>query len=214
MVEYEYSLNLENYIWDTISISIILLIASLIIVFNTVISEITFYTTLEDLTLKIIVPSIVTVIVHELTHIMSATILGYKAKIGYGRVKFAPVFYVRVKGAMVKKHYITIALTPLIAFSTITLILALTIQNIIAKEILSTIFVMNIAGSSGDILLTLSAIKIDEGALIEDYGTSIVSNKPIPKPYSRIAGIILKIITIILLISVTVQLEVDIGSMP
>jgi len=212
-VEYKYSLDLKNYVWDITSISVILLVASLTIIFNTVVSEITFYTTL-DFTLKIIVPLVLTVIIHELVHIASAIMLGYKAKIGYGRVKFTPVFYVRIKDGIMRKHYITITLTPLIAFSTITLILALITPNILAKEILSTMFIMNTAGSSGDIVLTLSAIKIDKKALIEDYGTSIVSNKPIPKPYSRTVGLILKIITIMLLILIAVQLKIEIGKIP
>lgn len=206
MVEYKYSLDLKNYVWDITSISIILLITSLIIVLNIVASEIAFYTIL-DFTLKIMVPLVLTVIVHELIHIVSAIMLGYKAKIGYGRVKFTPVFYVRIKDRIMKKHYITITLTPLIVFSTITIVLALIIPNMLAKEILSVMFIMNMAGSSGDIILTLSAIKIDKKALIEDYGTLIVSNKPVPKPYNRTIGLILKIITIMLLILIAAQLK-------
>jgi len=209
VLKHEHILHLRKYVWDITALSIILLIISSAIVFTIVTSEITFQNT-RDVFLKIFTPLILTVIFHELVHVITAVKLGYKVKVGYGRIKFNPVFYVKVVGGIKKKHYIAITLSPLITLSSTSIVLASIIPNVLIKEILSILFIMNTAGSSGDVLLALSASKIPGEALIEDYGTMITSDKLIPRPYSEKISLLIRILTLLIIVATIILFKIKI----
>ena len=205
----KYTLHLRRYVWDITSLSILLLIVSSTIVFTVVTPGITFQTA-ADMLLKIFVPPILTIIFHELLHVITAIKLGYRVKVGYGRIRFNPVFYVKVVGGIRRKHYIAIVLSPLIILSLISMVFALIVSNVLVKEILSVLLIMNTAGSSGDILLALSVRKMPQEALIEDYGTMIASDKPIPCPYSKKVSLIIKILTLLTIVAIIILLKVEV----
>jgi len=160
--------------------------------------------------LKIFAPLILTIVFHELVHVAIAVKLGYKVKVGYGRIRFNPVMYVKVVSGIRKKHYIAIILSPLIILSLAAIGLALVIPNSLIKQALSVLFIMNTAGSSGDILLALSVMRISEDALVEDYGTMIVANKPIPSPYSERVSLIVKLLAILAVLTLIVLFKVKV----
>jgi len=101
-------------------------------------------------------------------------------------------------------------LSPLITLSSTSIVLASTMPNVLIKEILSILFIMNTAGSRGDILLALSASKTPGEALIEDYGTMIMSDKLIPCPYGEKISLLIRILTLLIIVATIILFKVKV----
>ncbi|ASJ16559.1 membrane-associated metallopeptidase [Thermococcus chitonophagus] len=183
-------LNLREYTWDIISLYFILFFLSAKLA-QVVVGDVGVeMSSISDVLRHVLLPLAVLVILHEGLHAVAFKLLGARVKFGVAmvtKIDIAP--YVSTNMKIKARDFIKATLAPLFILSPITLILA----KLFNSFFWAFIFVLNTAGSVGDIIVALTLMKMPKDALIWDEGTVMVSTHDFPRPYPRIVSTALKL---------------------
>ena len=166
--------NNKKQFWLVQGLSILILVVMAVIGF--LITGVDFYSKEELLTklislIVLIVGLIVYVIAHELTHGL-VMYLSVKAKLNFG---FNFIFaYVGTTGYLDKKHYILVALAPLVLWGIVLGILNVFFNTGVWFWTIWIIQIQNIGGSSGDLFCTYKMLRYPKDILVHDSGMAML----------------------------------------
>ncbi len=123
-----------------------------------------------------IVASVAVIAVHEFLHAAVAVAAGsVSVKFGVSRVGPFPVAYVSVRGGIPIKAYKWVTLAPLLVLTPALVLLAFLTAGLSRAVSSALLFaaVLNIAGSSGDLVIFLLTADCPPETLVEDKGTVV-----------------------------------------
>ncbi|RLE58510.1 MAG: hypothetical protein DRJ35_07770 [Thermoprotei archaeon] len=149
---------------------------------------------------------IITLIVHEVLHAVPPILSGVGVRFGYARIGKLPVFYVGMKKPVSRNLYLLIAVSPLLSLHVIPLLSLAGLWK--ATNLLKMIYVLNTIGSSGDILMFLSALRLKSEEKVWDTGVGFEGC--LPKPYSDRISLVIKAIAVILLLIIIVNMALNV----
>ena len=165
--------NNKKQFWIVQGISLLIMVVMVVI--GLFITGIDFYGDEEPAT-KIIAPIvlmvalIVYIIAHELTHGL-VMYLSVKAKLNFGfNFLFA---YVGTTGYLDKKHYILVALAPLVLWGIVFAVLNVFFSTGIWFWVIWILQIQNVGGSSGDLYCTYKTLRYPKDILLHDSGLAM-----------------------------------------
>ena len=127
------------------------------------------------------------VILHEAVHGVFFLAFGGRPRFGFKPwTKFGPVFYAAAPGSYLKRpRYLAAGLAPAVL---LTAALAATLALVAAEDLLTSVvmwaFVLNVAGSAGDILMMRKVMTYPHASRFEDTGDGFVVYGPVGNPNS------------------------------
>lgn len=198
-----YTFKLDDYVWDIASLSIILFFVSFLILKTLGLDYVSFSSVLD-----VVIPLFITLVFHEGLHYVTAIILGYKARVGYGKISFMPVFYTTVSGKVKPYRWLIVCLAPLV-FSPLMLFPTFYVNSFM-KNLIAITFSLNLIGSSGDLILAASVKRMRKDTTLEDKGSYLIADEPFPKPYGAHFSAFLKAVAIALVALFLLNLKVSI----
>ena len=198
-----YELRLKDYIWDVVCLSFILAVIAVLMLslFRLVLTNVD--------AIQLLIASAITVLIHESIHYITIVSLKVKAKIGFKFMSFMPVAYVKVEETTREKH-IVFALSPLILGSLVFLIASLCAGTYDLRNVLALAFVMNMAGSSGDLLLFLSVIRLPRGTMVIDEGDTIRARVEISEPLDKKLIWIIRGLALLLILYIIINIKIEV----
>ncbi len=112
------------------------------------------------------------IVIHEITHGIVAKIFLPKEKLNFGITLTAAYCGIKT-GYFSKKHYICVALAPIIIWGIVFGIFQFFVKDIGLFFVLTVLQAINISGGSGDIYCTYLTVKSLPDTLINDDGVSM-----------------------------------------
>lgn len=149
---------------------------------------------------------VATLIIHEVLHALPPILSGVGVRFGYARAGKLPVFYVGMKKPVPRNLYLLIAVFPLLSLHVVPLLSLAGLWK--ATNMLKLVYVMNTVGSSGDILMFLSAIRLKGEEKVWDTGVGF--EDCLPKPYNDRISLVIKAIAVILLLIIIVNMALHV----
>ena len=130
------------------------------------------------------------VILHEAVHGVLFLVLGAWPRFGFKPwTSFGPVFYAAAPGSYLDRpRFLTAGLAPAVL---LTAVLAAALALVAGDDLLASVatwaFVLNVAGSAGDMLIMRKVISYSRATLFEDTGDGFVVYGPIGRLESPLA---------------------------
>ena len=147
---------------------------------------------------ELLAPAALIIVAHEAVHAAVLAVEGIGVEFGVSLRGRLPVAYTRPKRPVPREKYFAVSLAPLAAFHVIPLMGLVTRLPLWAKYL----FIYNTAGSSGDILAALSALRLPRGSEVLDTGDGF--GACMPHPLGRRGKILLYLAAVATLVAAAI----------